>query len=170
MKAKVAIAALTPAIIVPADIITKRWALATLVPGESIPVAGGLLDFTLTFNQGAAFSMYLGEFSRWIFLALSVVAIVVLAVMFRSTPPGDRVRLLSLALIAAGAGGNLIDRVRWAGGVVDFIGPLDLGFMDFPIFNVADMAITCGAALLLISLLREPGREPRTDGAVERST
>jgi signal peptidase II len=89
--------------------------------------------------------------------------------MFRGTPSTDRVRLFSLALIAAGAGGNLIDRVRWAGGVVDFIGPLDLGFMDFPIFNVADMAITCGAVLLLLSLWREHGSEPRPDRAADRS-
>jgi signal peptidase II len=58
-------------------------------------------------------------------------------------------------LVGAGAIGNLIDRVRWNGGVVDFIGPFDIGSMQFPIFNIADMAITIGAVLLALSLLRE---------------
>ena len=57
--------------------------------------------------------------------------------------------------MVSGALGNLYDRVRWDRGVVDFLGPVDLGFWDFPIFNVADMAITCGAILLAISFYLE---------------
>jgi signal peptidase II len=57
--------------------------------------------------------------------------------------------------------GNLYDRVRWNRGVVDFLGPIDLGFWDFPIFNVADMAITCGAVLLAISFWFEEQEERR---------
>jgi signal peptidase II len=83
----------------------------------------------------------------------------VLVGIFRRTPASDWVRLLATQLVAAGAIGNLIDRLRWDRGVVDFIGPINLGFMDFPIFNVADMALTCGAALLAISMLREEQTE-----------
>jgi signal peptidase II len=57
--------------------------------------------------------------------------------------------------VTAGALGNLIDRVRWDLGVVHFIGPFDLGMFHWPIFNVADMAITTGALMLGVSLWRE---------------
>jgi signal peptidase II len=77
----------------------------------------------------------------------------------------DWLRLLSIELVAAGALGNLIDRVRWDAGVVDFIGPINLGFMHWPIFNIADMAITMGAVLLGISLWRE---ETAAAAAAER--
>jgi signal peptidase II len=62
-------------------------------------------------------------------------------------------------LVVAGAVGNLYDRLRWSRGVVDFIGPVDLGFWDFPIFNVADSAITCGAIMLALSFWQEERRE-----------
>ena len=55
--------------------------------------------------------------------------------------------------------------MRWDLGVVDFIGPIDLGFWDFPIFNVADMAITCGAVLLAISFWFEEQMERRLEAA-----
>lgn len=67
-------------------------------------------------------------------------------------------RLGALSLIVAGALGNLWDRVRWDRGVVDFLGPVDLGFWDFPIFNVADVAISVGAVLLAISFWQEERR------------
>ena len=67
----------------------------------------------------------------------------------------DYPRLVSVSLILSGALGNLFDRLRWDRGVVDFIGPVDLGFMDWPIFNVADSAISCGAVLLGISFWME---------------
>jgi signal peptidase II len=87
--------------------------------------------------------------------------------MFLKAHPRDWSRLLAVQLVGAGAIGNLIDRVRWDGGVVDFIGPFDLGSMQFPIFNVADMAITTGAILLALTLLRdEEETEPVEDAAV----
>ncbi|HIF38341.1 MAG TPA: signal peptidase II [Gemmatimonadetes bacterium] len=58
--------------------------------------------------------------------------------------------------------GNLYDRIRWTRGVVDFIGPVDLGFMLWPIFNVADMAISCGAFLLAISFWKEENELAQT--------
>ena len=83
----------------------------------------------------------------------------------------DHLRLSALTLVIAGALGNLIDRVRWDKGVVDFIGPIDLGFTHWPIFNVADMAISCGAVLLAVSFWQEEreleaggGRQAASDG------
>ena len=75
--------------------------------------------------------------------------------MFLTAKPRDWNRLLAVQLVGAGAIGNLIDRVRWDRGVVDFIGPIQVGSVQWPIFNIADMAITMGAILLAYSLLRE---------------
>src|SRR5690606_18377558 len=158
MSAKARILIPTLAAILITDILTKRWALAALGGGERIELFGGLVPLTLAFNKGAAFSIHLGDASRWIFLALSLVALWVLAALYRAAQPGDRLRVWAVSLIMAGALGNLVDRVRWSHGVVDFIGPIDLGVMLWPVFNVADMAITCGGVLLVISLWQE-GRE-----------
>ena len=149
-------AVVTVSLIVLADILTKWWALAELVPGYTRHILG--VPITLAFNTGAAFSLSVGAWSRWVFLAFTVVALVAIVRLFREAAPGDWLRHNALALVLAGALGNMIDRVRWARGVVDFIGPVDLGFTDFPIFNIADSSITVGIGLLLISFWRE-GRE-----------
>jgi signal peptidase II len=106
-----------------------------------------VVRFTLAYNPGAAFGFNLGSASRWIFTVLTLVALGVLATLYRSTREGDYTRVLAIALVSAGAIGNLIDRIRWSVGVVDFI---DVGFGDhrFWTFNVADSAVTIGAILL----------------------
>ena len=88
-----------------------------------------------------------------------------LAVLFVQSESEDRAKVVSIALILSGALGNLVDRVRWDRGVVDFIGPIDLGFMHWPIFNVADSAITCGAVLLGISFWREERTRARAEAS-----
>jgi signal peptidase II len=136
--------------IMAADLITKRWALAAL-ERQSSELFGGLVPLTLAFNKGAAFGIRIGEDSRWFFVPVTIIALMLLAALFRQAVDGDHLRIVSISLIVSGAIGNLYDRVRWDRGVVDFIGPIDLGLWDFPIFNVADMAITTGAVLLAIS-------------------
>jgi len=137
-----------------ADVVTKRWALDALAHGTtSYGLAG--LPLTLAFNRGIAFGLDIPSAGRWILIAASILVVVMLAGMFRTAHDRDFVRLTALSLVAAGALGNLIDRVRWDQGVVDFIGPINLGFMHWPIFNVADMAITVGATFLAVSLWRE---------------
>lgn len=135
------------AIIVIADYVTKVIALNTLVPFNPQQVAGDALRLTLVRNQGAAFGLYLGEYSRYIFMVLTVGALVILWRLYQSTREGDLPRTLAIALVCAGALGNLIDRIRYHEGVVDFI---DVGFRDmrWPTFNVADMAVSTGAFLL----------------------
>lgn len=140
------------------DVITKAWALSALRPRVSYDVLGEYLRFTLVFNQGAAFGMHIGEWSRWVFTALTIGALLMLAHLFRETRSDDRVRTLALALVTAGALGNLIDRLRWTRGVVDFI---DVGYRDvwrFWTFNVADIGVSCGAVLLAIVLWNEERR------------
>jgi signal peptidase II len=152
------------AIIVIADIVTKMIALNTLAPFSPQPVVGDALRLTLVRNQGAAFGLYLGEYSRYIFMVLTVGALIILWRLYQSTREGDLPRTLAIALVCAGALGNLIDRVRWHEGVVDFI---DVGFRDmrWPTFNVADMAVSVGAILLAWVLWQEDRAEAADSAA-----
>lgn len=165
MRPKHLILGLTFPVIMALDVITKRWALDALAI-ESSELFGGLVPLTLAFNKGAAFGMRIGEDSRWFFIPVTIIALVLLAILYRQAEDRDFLRIGSISLVVSGAIGNLYDRVRWDQGVVDFLGPIDLGFWDFPIFNVADMAITCGAILLAISFWVEE-QEERARAAAE---
>ena len=150
------------------DLVTKRWALDELaVSGHGHELLGGLVPLTLAFNKGAAFGMRIGEDSRWFFIPVTIIALILLAVLFKQAAERDFLRITSISLVVSGAVGNLYDRVRWDRGVVDFLGPVDLGLWDFPIFNVADMAITCGAVLLAISFWLEEREERARELAAE---
>jgi signal peptidase II len=146
------------------DFLSKRWALDALSVRSS-EIWGGLVPLTLAYNKGAAFGISVGEDSRWFFVPITMVALILLAVLFKQAASRDFLRVGSISLVVSGAIGNLWDRVRWDLGVVDFIGPIDLGFWDFPIFNVADMAITCGAVLLAISFWFEEQVEQKLETA-----
>ena len=140
--------------IVALDLVTKLVAVRALPPYLGVPLLGDGFQLRLVYNSGAAFGLNVGNQSRWIFMGLSVAAIAVLITMLRSTRPGDWLRLYALAAICAGAFGNLIDRVRSARGVVDFL-DVGVGALRWPTFNVADMAVTCGAGALALSLWGE---------------
>ncbi len=155
MKSKITTLSVTLVVILLLDIVTKRWALEALANGNRIDLLGGLVPLTLAFNQGAAFGIEIGNDPRMFFIPITIVALGLLGTLLVQAEDGDNLRIYSVSLVMAGALGNLIDRVRWDRGVVDFIGPVDLGFMDWPIFNVADMAISCGAVMLAISFWLE---------------
>jgi signal peptidase II len=146
------------------DVVTKRWALESLAHGATVDAVG--VPLTLAFNTGIAFGLDVPSAGRWILVGASVFVVFMLAGLFHQAKPSDFLRLSSVSLVTAGALGNLIDRVRWDRGVVDFIGPIDLGLFHWPIFNVADMAITTGAILLGVSLWREDA-EPQTVAVFE---
>jgi signal peptidase II len=118
---------------------------------EVLPV----LDFTLLHNTGAAFSLLAGAsgWQRWFFIGLAFAVSVVLVVWIWRAPRGDKLLPLALSLILGGALGNVIDRIVH-GYVVDFI-HLHWGAAYFPAFNIADSAITIGAALLILDAFRE---------------
>jgi signal peptidase II len=145
------------AVIVGLDAVTKYIVQQTLVLYHPVPVLGDFFRLTYIYNPGAAFGLHLGSYSRYIFLALTVVAVVVLFYWYRSTPAHDRLRLVAIASVTGGAIGNLIDRVRSHRGVVDFL-DVGLGALRWPVFNVADIAVTTGAILLAISLWKEEQR------------
>ena len=134
--------------VVASDVITK-WIAYTTLQHAPLPreVLGETVRFWLVYNRGAAFGLHVGEYSRWVFLVLTVGALVILSQLYRQTRPGDRMRTLSLALVCGGAVGNLIDRVRWNRGVVDFI-DVGINTMRWPTFNIADMAVSTGAFML----------------------
>jgi len=137
------------------DLITKAVAVSVLAPsGAPVPVIGEWFRFALVYNPGAAFGLHLGEYSRWLFMALTGVALVVLWRLFRQSADHDIRRLLAISLVAAGAIGNVIDRIRSELGVVDFI-DIGVGVHRWPTFNVADMAVSSGALLLALVLWRE---------------
>jgi len=173
VKRKLAILVSVLPTILALDVWTKRWALEALAGGRQIDLVSGLVPLTLAYNRGAAFGISIGNDPRWFFIPVTVLAMVLLALLFIQAHERDHLRTFSLALVLSGAFGNLIDRVRWERGVVDFIGPIDLGFMDWPIFNVADMAISCGAVLLALSFWSEqrahhaPAREGGEDAAAD---
>jgi signal peptidase II len=146
------------------DLATKLAAEVWLHRYVGVPVFGDLFQLRLVYNPGAAFGINVGAYSRWVFMALSIAALFVLGEMLRTTKAGDGVRLYSLALISAGAAGNLVDRLRSARGVVDFL-DFTFGTFHFPTFNVADSAVSCGAVLLALSLWNE-GRTTEPAGAV----
>ena len=143
------------------DLITKLMVQRSLTLYQQVPIIGEYVRLTYIFNPGAAFGISLGEYSRFIFLFLSLLALAALAAMYWVTPARDRVRLTSIALICGGALGNLLDRIRSSNGVVDF---LDVGIGDvrWPVFNVADIAVTTGAIFLALSLWREEQQAERT--------
>ena len=137
-------------LLIVADQVTKWLAVANLEYLTPVPVIDGFWNWTLVHNYGAAFSFLsdAGGWQKWFFAGLATVVSVVMALWLRLTPRADWRNALPLALVIAGAIGNLIDRVRY-GYVVDFI-DWYVGKHHWPAFNVADSAIVVGAVLLVL--------------------
>jgi signal peptidase II len=144
-------------LVVVGDVITKRMAVSRLDFAVPRQIIGDWLQFTLVFNSGAAFGTTVGDRSRWIFTVLAVAILIVLVRMAYHSRPDERWKLIALGLVCGGAIGNLIDRLRWTHGVVDFI---DVGVHAhrFWVFNVADSAVSVGAAMLVLILWLEDRR------------
>lgn len=133
-----------------ADQLSKLWVGLKMTTGQSIPIINGILSLTYVRNRGAAFGILQGK--SWFFLIMAAVVVAALIYCnyrYHLKPWGQ----YSLGLIVGGTLGNVID--RWLFGAVrDFF---SIGW--FPVFNIADMAITTGGALLLLYiLLNDPGQ------------
>jgi signal peptidase II len=141
-------------LVLAADIITKIIAVATLEGEPPARVLGGLFYLQLVRNPGAAFSMATGM--TWL---LSVIALAVVVAIIWIMPKLRSIGwAIGLALVLAGALGNLIDRFLrepgpLRGHVVDFLSPFGPNGDVFPVFNVADSSIVCGGALIVLMAL-----------------
>ncbi len=129
---------------------------------DSLEVIPGLFNLTYLTNTGAAFSLLAGSPALWrqvFFIGVAVAALAVIGILYRKLARDNRWYGVSLALIAGGAAGNLIDRIR-QGAVIDFL-DFYLGHHHWPAFNLADSAITVGVGIFLLLHLRtgEGGRK-----------
>lgn len=134
--------------VIAADQVTKAVVRATMEIGDSRPIIEGVLWLTHVHNTGAAFGMFRGQ--QWALITIAVVVVAAIVYVALHLRPNSPLARTALALIAAGAGGNLIDRVVF-GGVTDFF---DLGW--WPVFNIADMSLDIGVALLVWWVLFTP--------------
>lgn len=139
------------------DQFTKYWVSVKLREGDEIEIIRGFFKFSYTENPGIAFGMLNNGDVKWLLVAISLGAILVVVYYMRRTPVSNTLLLWSLSLLAAGISGNLIDRFR-LGRVIDFI---LIYYKDYqwPVFNIADTAITIGAALMAIELFLSPQAE-----------
>lgn len=136
-------------LVVATDQITKYFALTLLAPIRSYPIIDGVLEFHFVRNRGAAWGMLADN--RWVFMTISVVSILFMLVYLFCSKNKNKLFIISLAMIIGGGIGNMIDRVFYTdGAVVDFI---YFKLIDFPVFNVADCAVTIGAGLLILYLI-----------------
>jgi signal peptidase II len=133
------------------DLAVKALVQSHLAPGEVVRLTG-FFNLVLVFNTGAAFSFLAGAsgWQRELFVAITLVAAVVIVILLRRHAR-ERLFSLGLTLILGGALGNLYDRLT-VGRVVDFL-DFHAGGWHWPAFNVADSAITVGAALLILDTL-----------------
>ncbi len=137
------------------DQVTKFWFDNNLQMWERITVIPNVLDWTLAYNTGAAFSFLAGAsgWQRWLFTLIAVVVSVVLVVWMKRLKADETWLAVGLALVLGGALGNLVDRVIF-GHVVDFILVHWQSSWYFPAFNIADSAITVGAVLLALDMFK----------------
>ena len=132
------------------DQLSKRWALANLGDHEPVPLIPGVLEFLRIENRGAAFGILHGRM-EFFYLITAVVAAGIIYVIFKLPEERKFLPLLvTLAFLLAGAAGNLIDRA-FRQSVVDFI---YFKPIDFPVFNVADIYVTCSTFALVLLILR----------------
>ena len=139
------------------DQLSKYWAASSLIayqPEQIFP----MLNVTLAYNNGAAFSFLsgTGSWHRWFFAGFSIIMSLILIIWLARLPVKAKLQSLAVSLILGGAVGNLYDRA-FLGYVIDFI---DVYYQNhhWPVFNIADSAICIGAFLLLVDLCKNPSR------------
>lgn len=152
MSRKATFALFAPIVIVMVivDRLTKSWAADNLSFGVKGPDFG-IVDLTLVHNLGAAFGM--GQGNGWIFMLVTVVICAIAVVWLFAPIEHHPLEVLGISLVVSGGIGNLIDRMT-TGYVVDFF---RFTFIDFPVFNVADICVTCGVILFIVTFIAVGG-------------
>jgi signal peptidase II len=157
---------LIAAVLLVLDFASKRMVLAhaDALRFERLEVLGSWLRFAYVRNPGAAMGLF--PVNRWTLIAVSVLASVFLISLLLTARPVHRLRRVAMGMILGGAIGNLIDRVFYNGLVVDFV-DIGIGVHRFYTFNVADIGVTVGGALLFLSLLGEEYQGRRRGNVAE---
>ena len=142
--------------IVAGDRLSKLWVMNNVTVGERFWGIDGFIGFLYAQNEGAAFSLMSGKLG--LLSIISVVFCAAVLVYWIVKKPANKLLCTALMLMSAGAAGNGFDRIAY-GYVVDFIAT---EFMDFPVFNIADIAITVGAGLLVLyAILFDESKEKK---------
>ncbi len=148
------------------DQVSKLWVVSVLPLWTSKTVIPGFFNLVHVLNKGAAFGFLSDMDAAWrpyFFLGVTALAVVLILHLLRTVPREDTVLFTALGLILGGALGNLVDRIR-LGEVIDFL-DFYIGQHHWPAFNVADIAISIGSVLLLVSVYRTRryGLTPKDD-------
>jgi signal peptidase II len=144
------------AVVIGLDQITKYLVRSSMQPGESIPVIGSWLRILYVRNTGTAFSMFAGN--KWITVVFTTVLIIACIIyVIHEARSGSRTVSILLTFVIAGGVSNMIDRLT-LGYVTDMI-----SCGNFAVFNVADIAVTCGCALTILYLLMDMRKEGKSD-------
>ncbi len=144
-------------LIILVDQLTKLWFVNNFVLYEQLIIIPDYFSFTLAYNTGAAFSFLssAGGWQRWFFIGIATLVSLVLIFWMARLKQDQKLQLMAFALIAGGAIGNVVDRAV-LGYVVDFILIHYQRVWYFPAFNMADMAISIGAGLMILDMLIHP--------------
>ena len=141
-------------LVVLADQLTKWWVLQTIAAYDVIPIIPNFLNLIHVQNPGGAFGFFANQSSQvraLFFVFFSLVAVILILYLYKSTPAKFKWLLAGFSLIVGGAVGNLIDRLRF-GYVVDFL-DVYAGNLHWPAFNIADSAITVGMVIFAVYLI-----------------
>lgn len=139
------------------DQISKAMVRAAMLEQQSVRLMPHVLNLTYVRNEGAAFGLFPGR--QPVFIVTSALVLFVIAAFWRRTHPAQWPVVIALGLVTAGAVGNLIDRMT-LGYVTDFF---EFGFIEFPVFNVADSCIVIGVAILMYWILFGPEESPEVE-------
>lgn len=161
------IGALAAAAILALDQWVKHWITVNLPLGESMPLLPGFMQLRTVHNYGAAWSSFSGM--RWLLVGVTSVIVLAVAYVLVRRIVRHPLGVAACFLILSGGLGNIIDRVR-LGYVVDMF---DFQFMNYPVFNVADIAVVCGAVLAAVYYLwfyEKYDKKDRQDGDTDAPT
>lgn len=143
------LALVTGALVLVADQLTKNYITANFTLGQTYPAVEGVFDLTYIHNKGGAWGMMNSH--PWLLLALAAMITIICIMLLVKYRSQSKLMFWALTLVLSGGLGNIIDRIfRAHHSVVDFI---DLSFIEFPVFNIADCAVCIGAGLLVLFFL-----------------
>lgn len=161
------LALVTGALVLVADQLTKNYITANFTLGQTYPAVEGVFDLTYIHNKGGAWGMMNSH--PWLLLALAATITIICIMLLVKYRSQSKLMFWALTLVLSGGLGNIIDRIfRVHHSVVDFI---DLSFIEFPVFNIADCAVCIGAGLLvlffLIDIVKTGKNEPKKQSNTE---